>query len=870
MSAIAHESRLLLAGAVALALVGCRDEPTAPDIPEPSRAAVKGEGLPAPELSYYLVKGTLGVLWTWSDDQPWDLVAFEVVLDGRKIQGDWNVKPYARVEPGDYPIQSYNWTRPGYGETVPNLCVSVMAKNRSGKGSSTTTYHAENCEPVLTRPPGSPQLELRRETISAGNSFACGLSVAGEAYCWGRNRYGQVGDGTTTNRGTFVPVAGGHTFTQISVHGWRAGFDDEPGHACALTPAGAAYCWGHNGNGQLGDGTNVDRHVPTPVAGGLQFAQIDAGYAYTCGVTTAGAAYCWGYNAFGQLGDGTTAGHWTPQPVAGGLTFAQVSAGGRYLLTVDVHTCGVTTSGAAYCWGSNSSGQVGNGPHAYPRPDPITSPAPVSGGLTFRQVSAGGAHSCGVATSGAAYCWGYGLGGQVGTGQYSSPYESPAAVAGGLAFTRVSAGEGHTCALTTSGLAYCWGYNNDGELGNGTRTQSATPRATAGDLSYTQISAGYRLSCAVTAAGAGYCWGGSPSGATSPARTPAAIPRFHGLTAGSHHACASSPRGDAYCWGYNVHGQLGDGTTSNRSAGGIVVGGFVFTKLSVGRDHSCGLTATGSAYCWGDNFYGQLGDGTKTGRSEPFPVQGGLSFAELGAGDEHTCGRTSAGAVYCWGHNVHGQLGDGTTTDRLAPTPVTGGISFAQLATGDHHTCGLTSSGAAHCWGSDGVIQYNFPNVVSGGLSFTQLGAGDRFTCGLSGGIAYCWGANPDGQLGDGTTFNHPFPAPVTGGIGFAQISADDSHVCALTPAGAAYCWGWNYYGQLGDGTTTSRPVPTPVAGGFAFTTISAGGQFTCATDASESSYCWGANALGELGDGTTTPRSIPSARVIVWLTFRS
>jgi len=174
------------------------------------------------------------------------------------------------------------------------------------------------------------------------------VTTSGAAYCWGSNAFGQLGDGTTTQRLVPTPVAGGLTFTAVSAGWW---------HTCGITTSGAAYCWGNNGF--LGDGTNTGRLVPTPVAGGLTFTTLSAGPGETCGVTTSGAAYCWGYNAFGQLGDGTTANRLIPTPVAGGLTFTAVSAG----VEVETgHACGVTPGGAAYCWGaSNGAGALGDG-----------------------------------------------------------------------------------------------------------------------------------------------------------------------------------------------------------------------------------------------------------------------------------------------------------------------------------------------------------------------------------------------------------------------------------------------------------------------------------------------------------------------------
>src|SRR5882762_1607096 len=221
-------------------------------------------------------------------------------------------------------------------------------------------------------------------------------------------------------------------------------------HSCGVSASGAAYCWGYNVQGQVGDGTTTARATPAPIAGGLTFAEVNAGGYHTCGVTTSGAAYCWGYNTTGQLGDGTMTSTTSPVPVAGGLTFTMVSAGFS-------HTCGVTTSGAAYCWGDNVNGQIGDGTQV-DRPSPV----PVAGGLTFTTVDAGGYHTCGVTSHGLALCWGANGYGQLGDGSMvSRPLPGP--VVGVPRWSTITAGYWHTCGVRASGEASCWGYNNLGE-----------------------------------------------------------------------------------------------------------------------------------------------------------------------------------------------------------------------------------------------------------------------------------------------------------------------------------------------------------------------------------------------------------------------
>lgn len=226
----------------------------------------------------------------------------------------------------------------------------------------------------------------------------CGLTPAGAAYCWGANRYGQLGTGDTTARSEPVLVSGGLTFVSVVSGG---------AHTCGLTRTGAAYCWGYNGSGELGDGTTTNSATPVVVSGGLAIVAISAGASHTCGITSAGSAYCWGYNGDGSLGNGTTTNSPAPVAVSGGLTLATISAGTR-------HTCGVTVAGSAYCWGYNgygATGELGDGTATN-----SAMPVAVSGGIVFTGISAGGNHTCGVTAAGAVYCWGLNRTGQLGTG----------------------------------------------------------------------------------------------------------------------------------------------------------------------------------------------------------------------------------------------------------------------------------------------------------------------------------------------------------------------------------------------------------------------------------------------------------------------
>jgi alpha-tubulin suppressor-like RCC1 family protein len=293
-------------------------------------------------------------------------------------------------------------------------------------------------------------------SISVGDSLTCAVVTDGSAACWGANQVGQIGNGTLSSNPTPIPsrVFGVASFTSITVGGR---------HVCGLSAAGIAYCWGDDSFGQLGDHRLVNSTTPIPVVTSAQtpmlFASLSAGYMHTCGLTPAGAAFCWGDNSRGQLGTGGSSTD-LPAPVAGGLTFTAISAGIDTSRTSASQTAGALRSsftcglsgGAAYCWGAGIGAP--------------STPTLVAGGLSFTQLSAGGAHVCGLTQDGSAFCWGYDGDDQLGNGPGPSNSATPVAVGGGLKFTNITAGRRHTCGTATDNVSYCWGSDVYGALGN--------------------------------------------------------------------------------------------------------------------------------------------------------------------------------------------------------------------------------------------------------------------------------------------------------------------------------------------------------------------------------------------------------------------
>jgi alpha-tubulin suppressor-like RCC1 family protein len=319
---------------------------------------------------------------------------------------------------------------------------------------------------------------------------------------------------------------------------------------------------------------------------------------------------------------------------------------------------------------------------------------------------------------------------------------------------------------------YCWGGNDAGMLGDGTRTARVQPVAVRG-----------------------------PSG-------------FVALDVGAAHSCTLTAGGTAWCWGHNDEGQLGDGSFLARDVPVAVAGAPSFAQISAGHAHGCALTGQGAAYCWGDDSQGQLGDGDEGGTRSPTPVPVATaeSFTHITAGYYQTCALTAAGAAYCWGLGSSGQNGDDAAESRTAPVRVAGGRTFLEIAAGDRFVC-ADAAGQPWCWGAltgsaVPVPQPAVPAVqgVVASLGASTIPGAAAYACGIAAdGRPWCWG-------GSVRALREAGAAPLGTSPDGVAIAAGAQHVCILDERGYAYCGGGNYAGQVGDGTHTDRGALVPVA----------------------------------------------------------
>jgi alpha-tubulin suppressor-like RCC1 family protein len=636
----------------------------------------------------------------------------------------------------------------------------------------------------------------RMRDLAAGSASTCALTIDGTVSCWGSNAHGQLGDGSGAPQPGPVQVFALTGIQQIASYAE---------HVCALRDDESLWCWGSNAKGQLGDGTATDQPRPVEVLDLMSVTGVSTGSRHTCASTRVDGLFCWGDNDAGQLGQSDSAPQPRPVPVPSISDPIAVAVGAQ-------HSCAVRKSGGAWCWGDNSDGQLGDGTTRS-----IDVPVPVTDFTNVVELAAGDGFTCGRRDEGTVWCWGDDHLGQLGTGSAvvrPAPFEVPLAPAagGGAVALDVTAGGGHSCAVLADQSVACWGSNQSGQLGDNTTVDRASPAATSPPQYAEQIVAGGAHTC--------------------------------------EHKNDPDTGGDLgiWCWGRGDSGQIGLASLADTSVAVLALGPELGqpAAIAAGDAHTCALLAQGGTigaaaggvvWCWGDNSNGQLGDGTSRDRSQPASVSALDDAAAIATGGGHTCARRSDGTVWCWGDDSFGQLGDGGTSNQSAPVQArrqNGGdpgqpgdpgdpILATAIAAGGQHSCALSTDGSILCWGRGDSGQLGggdapawappAPVLTGAGTvlaGVTAVAAGGMHTCALTGdGRVWCWGANATGQLGDGTVVARAAATlPVLALDDAVQVTAGASHTCARRRGGSIWCWGANLTGQLGDGTVLQQTAP--------------------------------------------------------------
>jgi alpha-tubulin suppressor-like RCC1 family protein len=570
-----------------------------------------------------------------------------------------------------------------------------------------------------------------------------------------------------------------------------------------------------------------------------------------------------GDDSSGALGIGRSLNGGSPSRVALASGIIAIAAG-------DSHVIALKADHTVIAWGDNANGQLGDGTTTR-----RSTPVAVVGLANVQAISARGAHSLALTSDGRVWEWG------------GSP--TPAQVAGITDVVEISAGAAFALARRRDGTVWAWGRNDDGQLGDGTRSdpfpRRATPAPVKGLANVVAISAGGDHALALLGDGSVRAWGANTHGALGDGTTverlaPVAVNGLTGVTfiaasgaTGDYgHSLAIRADGSVLAWGSNAYSELGDGTYDDHLTPIALTGLAGAISISTGFLHSFALIAGGTLAAWGTNENGQLGDPSIDRLSMPAAIAGLTGIADVRVGDLFTVALKTDGTVLAWGDNAFGQLGNEAFVFRSTPSVALSGV--AKLAVGGAHMVALESDGSVVAWGDsraaqvgDGTsVNRSAPAAVIGlgpGSGVTDISAGGLHTLALkSDGSVLSWGDNYSGEIGDRESDDASVPSRVLGLASVTAISAGGAHSVALRSDATVWTWGLDDFGQLGDGTRTAtyvgRSTPRPVAGLNGVVKISAGASHTVVLKSDGTLWAWGRNVEGELGDGTRTDRLSP------------
>jgi alpha-tubulin suppressor-like RCC1 family protein/invasion protein IalB len=663
----------------------------------------------------------------------------------------------------------------------------INFSDSSSDGKIKTSFNCEGYFSVRVKCIDDDKVESNIDTIqisvyspmAAGGDHSLIISADGTLWACGRNDYGQLGDGTTTDRSTPVPVMSG-------VQGISAGEE----YSLILKTDGTLWACGHNNYGQLGDGTTKDRTTPVQVMSEVQC--ISAGYDHSLIIKSDGTLWACGYNNIGQLGDGSTTNRSTPVQVMGDVK--SISAGSNHSLIL-------RTNGTLWACGANNLGELGDG-------TTTDHPTPVQVMSDVKSISAGDfLYSLILKSDGTLWGCGYNSYGQLGDGTTSNQI-IPVQVMNNV--QSISTGFLHSLILKTNGTLWACGSNYYGQLGNGFITDRSPPVQVMSEVK--SIAAGNGHSLILKNDGTlwacGYNFNGQLGDGTLGYRTipEQIISEVLSISAGASYSLIL--KNDSILWvcGHNNDGQLGVGDTIDKFSPMSVISSV--QNISGGY-HSLILKSDSTLWACGNNNSGQLGDGTTTNRSTLVQVMSGVLSVEAGA--YHSLILKTDSTLWVCGRNNYGQLGDGTTTNRSIPVQVMSGVK--SIAAGSWHSlilkndntlwvCGHNSNGQL---GDGGMTQRTTPVLVMSDVQSISAGGNHSLILKTDNTLWAC-GYNNCGQLGDGSTTNRSTPVQVMNGI--LNISAGYFHSLIIKTDSTLWACGDNTYGQLGDGTKCYQATP--------------------------------------------------------------
>ena len=747
--------------------------------------------------------------------------------------------------------------------------------------------------------PGQVPYGVFIKQISTSVGHTCAIASNNQTYCWGGNQYGQLGNGTNNNASIPIAIAQGAIPAGVYLKYVSAGYD----HTCAIASNNQTYCWGGNQYGQLGNGTNNNASIPIAIAqgaipAGVYLTQIQSAGMFTCGLGSNGWVYCWGQNHGGQLGNGTNHNKLVPTQILqgaipNGVLIKQISASGN------IHSCALAINNQAYCWGNGDNGKLGDGNtsgHDSLVPTQVLQGA-IPVGLAINTIGTGNNHSCALASNNWVYCWGNSTHGLLGNGVAASGNDSgvpvaifkPGVMPSANVGTRVRLG---SVDLPTSAVRFISANEIEVTL---PAKPASLPANTPLSITvtnpdgtvYTHNNAYtyYQPSVPTITSVAPNSGAVSGGGTATITGTNFDNLKFKQVSVSPVSTCAIDYEGKLYCWGY----WLGNALPKLMPA-------WMHLRLRTianANGSVCGITYDNVTYCAGRNDLGQLANGTANNSPGPVRITQGqipsdVYLTTIDAAEYTLCGLGSDNRVYCWGHGANGLLGNGTTVNSHVPVQVSQGqiptdVTITSVSLGWKAGCVTTTNGNAYCWSADnssGLLGHwdnsnsLVPRMVTRGeiphnVTITKIVPETLHTCALtSEGKAYCWGNNAHGVLGTGNNTSSLTPKAIQNGqipahSRIVGIVLGDSQTCVITTDNNAYCFGHNN-GELGTGVADHTNLPTRVAqgqmiAGTYFTSIDSNVYHSCGISSDARVYCWGnvtlpGSLLGATNNSTLVP----------------
>ena len=748
--------------------------------------------------------------------------------------------------------------------------------------------------------------------VSAGGEHTCALNGEGSVFCWGKAANGRLGNdcnsSCSTNKNHAVAVVDGDGSTnpltgiiQISAGSL---------HTCALTDGGEVLCWGEGSFGRLGNHSIASKDHPvsalnldnssTPVT---DILQISAGGGHTCALTVDGNLKCWGNGENGRLGIGSSPQYRSRADiVVDGDNSSTPLSGIVQIATGTKHTCALTEVGGVKCWGNGGNGALGNGDTSVNKDHPVDviasdGSSDLLSGIV--QVNTGNGNTCALTARGGVLCWGANASGELGddtTANKDHPVNVVTESGGSFALSGIVQIDGknfHHCALTLSGEIRCWGFGNNGELGNNATDNHAAPVAVVSDTSGTHFHAGlWRREY--------HCYDDDtceidPDSLIRPVLTGAregtsGTPEVEvlGLEVGE----SVTLHQDAKC----LTESIGTGTVATGETSATVtlnITGAKYNRIYAKVGEVCSKSGADYTYTSGTDYI--TGDALSADRTPTLSLYGEKDDELFIYASPDCSGDALAShSVAVTGNGFHNltlpSLAPGSHTFYLKQNEICHPRGFdytlassirteSRVSGGGEFTCALTSTGGVKCWGNNdnkelgnkGTADTDAPVDVklSDGTALSgmvQVDAGGAHACAVtsSGGVK-CWGEGDNGRLGNdaSTDSDHAVDVVSVGGggtlSGIVQVSAGGEHTCAVSSAGGVVCWGKGADGRLGNDASTDSDHPVAVVDGDSSTTaltgivqMSVGDGHTCAVTIGGEVKCWGKGTWGQLGNGSS------------------